>query len=128
MVLLRLTWQPMAMVMTDCLVKETILFLQSHAIDLRHHLDTPILCNNDLHLMGYWTKQGDTASQLERLNIWWLYLQVVNLSKVVSGNSQTIIRHYYEGKKGQVTQYYHWPNQNRPAQRIGISGKNGYPF
>jgi hypothetical protein len=84
-------WEPMVMVMTDCWVKETMIFLQSQALGIHHHLDTPILCNNDIHIIAYWMKEGDTVPQLEHMNRCCLCVQVVNLSEVVTCNGQAIM-------------------------------------
>jgi hypothetical protein len=108
-------WKPMVNATTDWWVKETIIFLQSHNLDLCRRIETPLLCNNDDYLMVYWTKHGATTHQLERLNRCRLYLQVLNISELVSGDGKSLLRHYYEGEKGLGTQQYHCPNQNRPS-------------
>jgi hypothetical protein len=61
-------WSEVVKGTTISWIQETILFLQSKNLELRHDIEMPTSCNNNVLLMAYWAKKQANEATLVKLN------------------------------------------------------------
>lgn len=100
---------------TNSLVKSTCRFLQKYDITLLHDIKIKPLCENDQLLMKALYSLGPNTSELMTLNRYRLYLQVLFLSEICTGDGLAISGDAWSGKCFEIPyKQSSWPRQQRP--------------
>jgi hypothetical protein len=106
------------LILTNSLVKSTIIFLQEHEIQLHHSIRYPYQQINDRSIMDVLVTGSITFEDLARLNRCRLYLQAFLLSDITTGDGLKVTDEAWNGKRNtQVNYDASWPRQGRPPRK-----------
>jgi hypothetical protein len=108
----------MSFLATDSLIKSSLLFLRKHNIELRHDISLPFLRSADKILMNSFIQLSPSLDDLRALNNCRLYLQVMFLSEICTGDGLELTHEAWSGQRLDVPQKIaSWPKQNKPLTR-----------
>jgi hypothetical protein len=103
---------------TDSLVKSTCQFLQKYDLTLLHDIKIKPLREDDQLIMKAFYALSPTSSELMALNRCRLYLQVLFLSEICTGDGLAISGDAWVGKCFEVPHKQEsWPRQQRPSHK-----------
>jgi hypothetical protein len=101
----------MSFLATDSLIKSSLLFLGKHNIELMHDISLPPLCTADKILMNCFIQLSPSLDDLRALNNCRLYLQVIFLSEICTGDGLELSHEEWSGQRFDVPKKIaSWPN------------------
>jgi hypothetical protein len=100
------------LIATDTLIKSTFLFLIQHGIELHHDVALLLLRELDYLLMPTFFDFSPTDDELLSLNRCRLFLQVLFLSEICTGDGLAISEDAWRGTRFEVpSKTLSWPRQ-----------------
>ena len=103
---------------TDSLVKSSCIFLRQHNLDLHHDISSNPLRLGDELIKPLLLKCHPSLEDAHTLNRCRLYLQVLYVSEICSGDGQMITNDAWNGIRFDVPhKLLPWPKQQRPSPR-----------
>jgi hypothetical protein len=103
---------------TNCLVKSTCQFLKRYDLSLHHDIKLKPLREQDQFIMEALSALGPNTSELMSLNRCRLYLQVLFLSEISTGDGTAISGDAWAGKHFSIPhKHVSWPRQQRPSSK-----------
>jgi exonuclease III len=105
-------------ILTPSLIQDTWRFMSEHQITMIYNIQTfPLPCAEDKVLMDEFLTATIPKSELKTINRCRIYLKVLTLSDIVTGDGKYITNDAFIGRRRnrQSSHSYHWPNWDQPA-------------